>query len=69
MCTYDFLVKIVGGKGYAFWGRQNNLYRSCAYLSLQIGANAFAYPFAYPKRMTDQGRYAKNSAFRQSLTS
>jgi hypothetical protein len=26
------------------------------------GANAFAYPFEYPKRMTDWGRYAKNSA-------
>ena len=37
------------------------------YLSRKIGANALAYPFTYPKRMTDQGRYAKNSAFRVCL--
>ena len=30
--------------------------------SREIGANAFAYPFGYPKRMTDWGSYAKNSA-------
>ena len=36
--------------------------------SREIGANEFAYPFAYPKRMTDWGGYAKNSALAQGLT-
>ena len=35
--------------------------------SLQNGANAFAYPFGYSKRMTDQGMYAKNSALTHTL--
>jgi hypothetical protein len=34
-----------------------------------IGANAFEYPFAYPKRMTDWGVYAKkNSACKHGLS-
>jgi hypothetical protein len=56
-----FVVKIVGGKGgvcilgYAklFW---SGMQPGSAKI---IGTNAFEYPFAYPKRMTDWGMYAK----------